>query len=336
MIQPANIPERRGVERSVFHDEIVPAAQPVVLRGLVADWPVVAAARQSNEAAAAYIKAMDLKEPAVLLSGDPSIKGRFFFGDDFSQLNFKRLRATISQGLDLILARAGDADPPALAIQSRSVAAHLQGFAQANAVPLLGPEVDARIWIGNAITVAAHYDVFDNIGCVVAGRRRFTLFPPEQVANLYVGPLEYTLSGVPVSLPSLTEPDFEAFPKLKTALAAAQTAELEPGDAIYIPYLWWHHVESLERFNVLVNYWWTDSKVGYTQPFDSMLHAILALRDLPQAHRAAWRSLFEHYVFGAPGEAGAHLRPEDRGMLGPITPEIARAMMAALVRGLGG
>ena len=29
-----------------------------------------------------------------------------------------------------------------------------------------------------------------------------------------------------------------------------------PGDAIYIPPLWWHHVESLGQFNVLVNYWY--------------------------------------------------------------------------------
>jgi quercetin dioxygenase-like cupin family protein len=38
----------------------------------------------------------------------------------------------------------------------------------------------------------------------------------------------------------------------------AMEAELSPGDAIFIPMGWFHHVEALERFNVLVNYWWDE------------------------------------------------------------------------------
>ncbi|HYC94772.1 MAG TPA: cupin-like domain-containing protein [Sphingomicrobium sp.] len=28
-----------------------------------------------------------------------------------------------------------------------------------------------------------------------------------------------------------------------------------PAEAIFIPGNWFHHVEALERFNILVNYW---------------------------------------------------------------------------------
>lgn len=35
------------VGRAQFFDEIVPAGRPVVMRGLVGDWPAVRAARQS-------------------------------------------------------------------------------------------------------------------------------------------------------------------------------------------------------------------------------------------------------------------------------------------------
>ena len=42
---------------------------------------------------------------------------------------------------------------------------------------------------------------------MVAGRRRFTLFPPEQVANLYIGPLDLTPAGQPVSLVDQAQPD---------------------------------------------------------------------------------------------------------------------------------
>ena len=42
-------------------------------------------------------------------------------------------------------------------------------------------------------------------------------------------------------------------------MTQAFSAELQPGDAIFIPSLWWHQVESLSAVNGLVNYWWTDT-----------------------------------------------------------------------------
>mgnify|MGYP000193751085 CR=1 FL=1 len=59
----------------------------------------------------------------------------------------------------------------------------------------------------------------------------------------------------------IRQPDLEQFPNYAKAEAVAQQAILEPGDAIYIPALWWHGVESLEGLNVLVNYWWDQLNV---------------------------------------------------------------------------
>jgi len=86
----------------------------------------------------------------------------------------------------------------------------------------------------------------ENVGIVMTGRRRFTVFPPEQIGNLYPGPFELTPSGVPISLVDLTAPDLDRYPRFAEAMAAAQSAVLEPGDAIYLPFHWWHAVESLE------------------------------------------------------------------------------------------
>ena len=115
---------------------------------------------------------------------------------------------------------------------------------------------------------------------------------------------------------SLKSPDLARFPRFAEALRHSQQAELEPGDALYIPYGWWHHVESLTPFNVLVNYWWNDARQAGS-PFDVLLHAMLTLRDLPPDQRAVWRALFEHFVFTAPEKPLAHLPREQRGLLGP-------------------
>ena len=60
---------------------------------------------------------------------------------------------------------------------------------------LLDEKILPRIWLGNRITTPAHVDEWNNVGCVVAGRRRFTLFPPEQITNLYIGPLDFAPTG---------------------------------------------------------------------------------------------------------------------------------------------
>ncbi|MNV33774.1 hypothetical protein D3C71_1251550 [compost metagenome] len=163
------------------------------------------------------------------------------------------------------------------------------------------------------------------------GRRRFTLFPPEQIDNLYPGPLEPTPGGQVVSVVDFDEPDFARHPRFRDALASAQTAELEPGDAIFIPSLWWHHVRSLAPFNVLVNYWWRSSPAFLSSPLPALHHAMWAVRDLPAREKQAWATIFEYYVFGPGERAGQHLPDAARGDLAPFDETQARRMRAQLL-----
>src|SRR3712207_9345290 len=97
--------------------------------------------------------------------------------------------------LERLIRDRSNSNPYAVAVQSIPVPELLPGFETENSLDLLEPSVVPRIWMGNAIRVAPHYDLMENIGVVVAGRRRFTLFPPDQVSNLYVGPFELTPAG---------------------------------------------------------------------------------------------------------------------------------------------
>ncbi|HET9864128.1 MAG TPA: cupin-like domain-containing protein [Steroidobacteraceae bacterium] len=332
-LQP--IPVRDDIDPERFQSEIVAQDAPVVLRGLVAAWPAVAAGASSAAAMRDYLLRFDAGRRMPALIGQPAIQGRFFYRDDMRGFNFERRDVMLREALDVLLGATQVERAPAAYIESTPIAEHLPGFAEQNPLALLPATVAPRIWIGNAVTAQTHFDLQHNIACVVAGRRRFTLFPPDQLPNLYVGPFDFTLSGPPVSMVSLYEPDFDRYPKFRQALEHARTAELGPGDALYIPYFWWHHVQSLERFNVLVNYWWQPTRTLGGSPFDCLLHAILNLRDLQPAQRDAWRIVFDHYVFQRNGDPMAHLPPEHRGMLGPMTPERAREIKSILVRLLG-
>ena len=213
---------------------------------------------------------------------------------------------------------------PAVAAQSALIRDCLPGFADENRLTVVNANVLPRIWLGNRITTPTHVDEWNNIGCVVAGRRRFTLFPPEQIANLYIGPLDFAPTGAPMSLVSLRNPDFARYPKFHEALQTAQSAEVGPGDAVFIPPLWWHHVESLEPFNALVNYWWHEEAGDGAladSGFEALLHAILGIRALPPATRRAWGAFFEHYVFGDEAEATAHIPAQRHGILGELSAE---------------
>lgn len=327
------VEEREAGDAHALDALLKNARTPFVIRGLVAHWPLVKAGLQSPRAARTYLLERARDVPFSVSIGPPGHDGRMFYNNDMA-MNFQTARGKLFDIFGSIDANEDRADPPSMYLASIDVPGHFAGVDQENTLDLGQRDTLKSLWIGTPTRIAAHNDFPDNLACCVAGRRRFTLFPPDQFSNLYLGPIDNTPAGRAVSLIDFHLPDFGAYPDFAEALRHAQVVELEPGDALFIPSMWWHHVEGLAKFNILLNYWWRDTPRFLGQPQDALNHAILAIRDLPPEDRAIWREFFDHYVFNNIPTMHDHIPSESRGVLETLNAETAGRLRAFLLRAL--
>jgi hypothetical protein len=314
---------------------VVEACRPRVLRGLVAHWPAVAAGRRSPAAFGDYLARFDNGGSMDAFFGAPRIAGKYYYGEALDGFNFERRRVTLRAAVETMIRHLDDPQAHTVYAGSLPVADFLPGFAAENPMPLTPPSAAGRIWLGHPSNISSHYDTLDNLACVVAGRRRFTLYAPALIDRLYVGPIDHTMAGQPVSLAASSGPDPDRFPLFEAAKDQALVAELEPGDALYLPKLWWHQVEATAPFNGLVNYWWDAFSAGPDAPYATLLLAMIAIAERPRPEREAWRAWFEHYVFRLQGHPLAHLPSERHGLLGPLKENYGRirARVMHMLRG---
>jgi hypothetical protein len=254
------VPECEAPTPQEFRTAIVARGRPSVMRGITSDWPLV---RAANDHAERWIELLGRRAntlPVDVLRAEPDAEGRFHYAPDGRSLNFIRGQASLQAFLGALIELSKAEKPHAIVIQGLIADRHVPGFSNAHPMPLVPSSAEPRLWIGNAAKTATHNDPIDNLAVVVAGRRRFTLFPPTAEPDLYMGPAHPTPAGTPVSMVHVTAPDLVKYPRFEAALEVAEEVELLPGDAIFIPKDWFHHVEALDRFNMLVNYWWDSAR----------------------------------------------------------------------------
>ncbi|AFV00466.2 cupin-like domain-containing protein [Simiduia agarivorans] len=324
-----SVVERTGIRLDAIPD-ILPSDQtPVVFRGAASHWPLVG--EQSPDRFITKLRAYDAGRPFVCYRAQAGSDGRYGYTPDVKSLNFEKQSMpfdTFAQALMAFL--KGDSDQSVFA-----PSVHLETF-----FPLLRSAIDAlhqlpsalvQAWLGGRSLIPTHFDSQQNLACCVVGRRRFTLFPPDQIENLYIGPLDLTPAGQPISLAD----SVEAYPTLDQALACAWVAELEPGDVLYLPAMWWHQVEGLADINLMINYWWRSLPSHHGDAMHALFHAMLSVRDLPTPEKKAWIGLFDHYVFGNTGDGRFdHIPANAKGRLGEIDENRARQMRAQLLQAL--
>jgi LPS sulfotransferase NodH len=94
------------------------------------------------------------------------------------------------------------------------------------------------LWYGPKNTVTPlHHDLMNIFMAQVQGRKRITLVPATEME------LVYNNNGV-YSPIDIEKPDYDLFPKFREA--NVMQVELEPGEVLFLPIGWWHHVRALD------------------------------------------------------------------------------------------
>ena len=329
------VEEINGISVDNIPDWLALSDKPLVLRNFANQWPLVQAALKSSQQACDLLRSYYQGVPVNTCFAGPDVKGRVFYNEQVNGFNYQAVKVDLNSVLNKLLTHAQDSNPPTMYVASTEVNSFLPGFKEDHQTSIDKHSPLTSLWIGNQSKIAAHYDFPLNLACCVVGKRRFTLFPPDQIDNLYVGPMEFAPGGQDISMVDFDNPDLNKFPKFEFALKQASYTELSPGDALFLPSMWWHHVEGLEAINMLVTHWWRNTPAFMGRPNNALLMAMLSLRNLPKDQRKACQNIFNHYIFDHEEHSVEHIPELARGMLKlPMDELTARKLRAELTEKL--
>lgn len=275
--------------------------KPVIITNLFSDWPCISLAKESplKFLRSLMSQANNVNVDTLLIRKEHN--GIIGYSDEsFNNHTFTKYEVPLQSVLKRLTIDYNKVDIDRVAIQSALLSECLPNFSTLNPSPDFLESITPRIWLGNETTVPGHYDTEHNIALNLCGKRTFYLLPTHVISSLYLAPIDRAITGPAISLVDFENPDLDKFPKFKSVQNQIVTANLQAGEALYIPPLWWHNVKAKDKFNMLVNYWWKDDfllKNTTQQPSDSLLHTLLTIRNLPKQQKSGWQSIFNYYIF---------------------------------------
>jgi hypothetical protein len=230
--QPNAIERRGGVSREEFFDRYYAANVPVVITDALEGWPKLAHWSPS------YFKERFGDVEVEVMTGrdaDPACDANFEAHCATTRLGAfcDRVAAAGRTNDFYLVANNRVMNRPALKPLFEDVSAPHE---------YLDDGRDAgwtSMWFGPAGTFTPlHHDTANVLFCQVFGRKRILLFPSFELSMTHA-----MHHGVYSSIDP-EHPDLETFPEF--AEAARKEVMLSPGEALFLPVGWWHHVRALE------------------------------------------------------------------------------------------
>ncbi|XP_071750370.1 bifunctional peptidase and (3S)-lysyl hydroxylase JMJD7 isoform X1 [Centroberyx gerrardi] len=163
----------------------------------------------------------------------------------------------------------------------------------------LGKLPDAvNFWLGEASAVTSmHKDHYENLYCVISGEKHFILLPPTDRPFIPYGlyqPAVYRQKEdgdfevvdqigsdkVPWIPLDPLDPDLDRFPAY--SLARPLRCTVKAGETLYLPSLWFHHVQQSHGC-IAVNFWYDmefDIKYNYFQMLEALSGVMMTSQEV--------------------------------------------------------
>jgi hypothetical protein len=227
------VEHRTTIAATDFFDHYYARNIPLALDGYVSDWPATrlwtldyfesrlgdreVEVQTNRDAEASYeIKGQTLKTLMTLCDFIAIIRSSAGNNTYMTANNAERNATALGPLADDVRALEGLLEPPA-----------------AGALP-------GMLWVGPAGTIThLHHDLTNNLMIQIVGRKVVKLISPLDTPKVYNHHHVYS------AITDLDAPiDDAQYPLFKDATIF--TVTLNPGDALFIPIGWWHHVRSLD------------------------------------------------------------------------------------------
>jgi len=172
--------------QDIDFDAFIRKGEPCIFKGALSDCALVTAAKQSDEAAMSYLRSFDSQKPLFYYNAKADADTRFFYTKEMDGFNYATSYASVTEFFDSLMREKQKPSGDSFYVGSAELEDHFPDLLNKNELMLSGDVFEKHpasigIWLGNRTTAVAHYDVSNNIAASVVGRRRFTLFPPEQL-----------------------------------------------------------------------------------------------------------------------------------------------------------
>lgn len=117
------------------------------------------------------------------------------------------------------------------------------------------------VWLGaRGCITPLHRDSSDNFAIQILGKKRWTIYPPQDAPFLYMTSVAASKGGdFATSAVDLRNADLDRFPLFSKAQSI--TFDVLPGEILYLPMGWSHYVENLEM-SLMVNHWLSIAPLG--------------------------------------------------------------------------
>jgi len=274
MIDLQPVPREDRVDREHFQQNYLVPRQPVVLTSLARSWPAL------HQWTPAFLEANYGEELVQVHDASFFTPGKGYMGS-LRKMRFSDfLQSVLHKSADLRLFAYSlpvelrkDVPPPEIA----------DGFSERLTFLFFGCK-------GSVTRIHFDLDMPHLLHTAIYGRKRVVLFGPEQSVNLYRHPFTVNSSV------NVDAPDYERFPRL--AYAKGLEVILEPGETLFIPAGWWHHIYYEEGGYAVTLRFWNERLLERLQGWFNMLAAYPFDRLMNRIAPKSWANWKEHKAQG--------------------------------------